>query len=149
MQLDLRGIPGDRLLVKLDSTAGLWLVDDVVVDFAAAPLRGSELAVAAARDQDGRDVRDLLASDDGRRYAMPSRRDRAELRFTAPPHVQGRQRSVLVKSSGYYRIHVSARGEPQTALLDRLLDEPGAYGQYTLRLSKERSRHALNMAGAR
>jgi len=149
LRLDLRGIPGDRLLVKLDSTAGLWQVDDVVVDFAAVPLRGSELAISAARDQDGRDVRDLLAFGDGRRYVMPTRRDWAELRFTAPPPVQDRQRSVLVKSSGYYQIRVLARGEPQTALLDRLIDEPGAYAQYTLRLLNERSRHALRTAGAR
>jgi len=149
LRLDLRGIPGDRLRVKLDSTAGLWQVDDVVIDFAALPLRASELAVATAQDQDGRDVRDLLAFNDARRYTMPSHRDWAELRFTAPPPVQGRQRSVLVKSSGYYQIHVSARGAPQAALLDRLLDEPGAYGQYTLRLLNEHSRHALRMAGAR
>lgn len=149
LQIDLRGIPGERLRLRLDSTAGLWLVDDVVVDYAATPARGSELAVSAARAQDGRDVRDLLLSEDGRRYEMPLRSDWAELRFTAPANVQGRQRSVLVKSSGYYRIHSSAREEPQTALLDRLLDEPGAYGQYTLRLLREHSRDALRMAGAR
>ncbi|NUM67286.1 hypothetical protein HUU39_18765, partial [candidate division KSB1 bacterium] len=39
-----------------------------------------------------------------------------------------------LKSSGYYEIHVTAAGEPQRELVAQLMTEPGAYGQYTLRL---------------
>lgn len=148
LRLDLTGIPGDRLRVKLDATAGLWMVDDVVVDFAARTLPSTELTVAAARDQDGRDLRDVLEASDGQRYVMASRDDWAELSFTAPPAGAGRARSVFVKSSGYYHIHASGRGESQAALLERLLTEPGAYGRYTLALLNGRSQGLLRTAAA-
>jgi hypothetical protein len=148
VRLDLNGIPGERLRVKLDATAGLWMVDDVVVDFAARTLPRSELSVAAARDQDGRDLHDVLTASDGHRYVMASREDWAELSFTAPPAVAGGSRSVFVKSSGYYHIHASGRGESQAARLERLLTEPGAYGRYTLALLNGRSQGLLRTAAA-
>jgi hypothetical protein len=40
----------------------------------------------------------------------------------------------MLKSAGYYEIHVSAEGEPQRELVAKFMTEPGAYGQYTLRL---------------
>ena len=40
-------------------------------------------------------------------------------------------------STGYYTFHTAGDGEPQKELFTRLMTEPGAYGQYTLRLLHE------------
>jgi hypothetical protein len=46
----------------------------------------------------------------------------------------GQERTVFLRISGHYDIHVPAEGEPQEALLQRVLFEPG----YTLRFAFER-----------
>jgi hypothetical protein len=69
--------------------------------------------------------------------------DWAELCFSAPPEREGLQRTYVVKSSGYYTIKVPADGEPQTELLARFMDEPGAFGRYTIQLLNEMTSFAL------
>lgn len=133
--LDLKNIPGELLRVKLESTAGFWMINHVAIDFTPdAEIKVTELAPVQAFDHLHRDVREVLANNDGRYYEMPTTQDWAELVFAAPPPTEGYQRSVLLKSAGYYEIHVSAEGQPQRELLAKLMNEPGAYGQYTLRL---------------
>lgn len=133
--LDLSNIPGDTLQVKLESTAGFWMINRVAIDYSPeAELIVTELLPQQARDQLGQDQREILTNNDARYYVMPAVDDWAELVFSAPPARPGYQRSILLKSSGYYEIHVTAAGEPQRELVAQLMAEPGAYGQYTLRL---------------
>ncbi|PIU45115.1 MAG: hypothetical protein COS95_05515 [Ignavibacteriales bacterium CG07_land_8_20_14_0_80_59_12] len=42
-------------------------------------------------------------------------------------------RSILLKATGYYDIHLAAKGDPQTAVLDRIHNEPG----FTLKYASE------------
>ncbi|MCK6560026.1 hypothetical protein L6R21_12600 [bacterium] len=133
--LDLSNIPGGTLQVKLESTAGFWMINSVAIDYSPeAELIVTELLPQQARDQLGQDQREILTNNDARYYVMPAVDDWAELVFAAPPARPGYQRSILLKSSGYYEIHVTAAGEPQRELVAQLMTEPGAYGQYTLRL---------------
>ncbi len=133
--LDLSNIPGETLQVKLESTAGFWMINSVAIDYSPeAESIVTELPPQQARDQLGQDQREILTNNDGRYYVMPAVEDWAELVFAAPPARPGYQRSLLLKSSGYYEIHVTAAGEPQRELVAQLMAEPGAYGQYTLRL---------------
>ncbi|NUM77932.1 hypothetical protein HUU40_26520 [candidate division KSB1 bacterium] len=143
--LDLSNIPGENLRVKLESTAGFWMINSVVIDYSPeAELIVTELLPEQARDHLGQDQREILTDNDGRYYVMPAVQDWAELVFVAPPLRKGQQRSVVLKSSGYYEIHVSAEGEPQRELVSRLMAEPGAYGQYTLRMLNQHVRTALS-----
>lgn len=133
--LDLSNLPGETLQVKLESTAGFWMINSVAIDYSPeAELIVTELLPQQARDQLGQDQREILTNNDGRYYVMPAVKDWAELVFAVPPARPGYQRSILLKSSGYYEIHVTAAGEPQRELVAKLMTEPGAYGQYTLRL---------------
>ncbi|MCG3157763.1 MAG: hypothetical protein DKINENOH_04399 [bacterium] len=136
--LDLSNISGETLQVKLESTAGFWMINSVAIDYSPeAESIVTELLPQQARDQLGRDQREILTNNDARYYVMPAVEDWAELVFAAPPARPGYQRSILLKSSGYYEIHVTAAGEPQRELVAKLMTEPGAYGQYTLRLLQQ------------
>jgi hypothetical protein len=137
--LDIRDVPGEDLHVRLESTAGFWIVNSVRADYGPdGGIEVCELTSSVARNHRGEDVSDLLRATDDRHYAMPTTQDWAELVFTAPPRKPGLDRSVLLASTGYYTIHVASEDEPQPALIDELLNVPGAYGQFTLRLLEER-----------
>jgi hypothetical protein len=124
------------------------MVDSLQADFSPdRPLHLQRVAPTTARDQRGTDITEALRRADGRRYAMPTREDWAEVTFPAPPLVPGLVRSVLLRATGYYTIHVSGRGEPQTRLVDSLLSEPGAYGRHTLRMLNRRVAEVLPRTG--
>jgi len=135
VRIDLTNIPGKVLRLRLESTAGFWMINSIQADFSSdPPLQTTVLSPTRAVDQAGRDLKDLLQDNDGRHYMMPTPEDWAELTFTAPPRLPGLERSFVLQSTGYYTIHVSAEGPPQREVIERLMAEPGAYGQYTLRL---------------
>jgi hypothetical protein len=141
--LDLSGVDGERVRVRLSATAGLWLVDQAALEPGSVRVEAdAELLPESARDETGTDVLPLLLKADGRRYVMPDRQNRADLRFPAPPRRAGWDRSVLLKSTGYYLIHVTPRGEPRFELMERLVNEPGAYGRFALGLLRDEALRA-------
>ncbi len=131
LQIDLDGVAGDTLRLKLDATAGLWEIDAIEADFAAAAITQiTELELLDVREADGRDLTAALLLEDGERFEMPPFEGDAIARFAAPPLREGRERSFLLSASGYYRIHTYGQGAPRLDLLGRLMDEPGAFGRY-------------------
>ena len=132
--LDVGDVPGEVLRLKLRPPVNFWMIDSLAVDYGeAAPVRVTELAAERAVDQSGRDARGLLAASDGAYLVSPNRGDWTELAFEAPPLGEGLERTVLVKASGYYKVHLEARGEPQSELIERVLEEPGFAARYSLR----------------
>ena len=83
--LDLSGVEGEEVRVQLESSLGLWRLDMVTIDYeTSAPVSVTELGAHSAETHDGRDVRELLLSDDGEYYiALPG--DKADLVFKEPP----------------------------------------------------------------
>jgi hypothetical protein len=69
------------------------------------PLMVQELAPGAALTPDGRSVLSLVGGADGRAWAF-EQGERAELRFPVPPSLSGMARSYLVRTTGWYTIHV-------------------------------------------
>lgn len=144
IRVDLAGIPGDVLRVRVDATAGMWVIHGAAADFGrGSPVRVRELALAAARTSRGEDIRDVLAAVDGRRFVMDPGLDSADLAFDAPPPTPGLDRSFVLEATGYYTILVPAEGEPQQTLYDRLVREPGALGRYGAELMRNTSRTRL------
>jgi hypothetical protein len=129
---------GDTLRVELTSTAGLWMVDSALADYGAEePLTPAELRPIGARAANGADLRAVLRAPDGRAYAM-NEGERADLVFTVPAPLPGRQRSLVARVSGYYTVLVPSREPGRGALFSRLVAEPGALGDYARsRLSTE------------
>ena len=130
--LDVGDVPGEILRIKVLPPVNFWMVNSLAVDYGEdSPIHVTELAADRAVDHTGRDARPALASTDGSYLESPNAGERTELVFTAPPLEEGLERTVLVKASGYYRIHVDARGEPRTELIERVLGEPGFAARYS------------------
>jgi hypothetical protein len=141
--LDLSDVDGERVRVRLSATAGLWMVDRAALEPGSVLVEpDAELLPQRARDERGSDVLPLLLAADGRRYVMPDLENRADLSFAAPPPKPGWDRSVLLEATGYYLIHVPPGGEPQLELMERLVNEPGAYGRFALGLLRDGGRGA-------
>jgi hypothetical protein len=141
LALDLRGIDGPSLRLRIDGPPGMWALDRAVVSFDAKPTANVEttLTPEQATDPDGRDVADLLRRVDGRLHSLRPHLDTVTLEFVAPPLRPGRARSVLVEANGYYSVIVRSEGTPQTQAFRRLVEEPGAVARFALERLHERS----------
>jgi hypothetical protein len=132
--LSVADIPGETLRVKLRPPVNFWMVNSLAVDYGDdSAVQVTELAAEKAVDHTGRDVRAELASTDRAYLVSPNRGERTKLAFAAPPLKEGLVRTMFIKASGYYRTHLDATGEPQTALAERILREPGFAARYSFR----------------
>jgi hypothetical protein len=96
------------------------------------PVQITEIDAAEAVDHRGQDARETLARNDNNFLIMPHTGDSAELTFDSPPPVAGMDRSIVLKASGYYEIHLDAKQGPQPGIIERFLSEPGFAIQYSL-----------------
>jgi hypothetical protein len=132
--LDVGDVSGEVLRIKLRPPVNFWMVNSLAVDYGEdSPVQVAELAAERAVDPLGRDVREDLAATDGSYQTSSNRGERTELVFAVPPMKEGLERTVFVKASGYYRIHIDAKGEPQTERIARVLGEPGFAARYSFR----------------
>ena len=130
--LDLSGVEGEEVRVQLESSLGLWRLDTVTIDYeSSAPVSVTELAAHSAETHDGRDVRELLLSDDGDYYiALPG--DKADLVFKEPPRHKDHDRSYVLETKGFYYIYANDSGVPRPDLVNGILAESKVAAGYFL-----------------
>lgn len=132
-EVELNGIPGKSLRIRLDCPPGYWIVNSARLDYSYARATAAhELFPNRATDQNGQEVNSLLGQTDGAYFSMPKAGDYAELEFDAPKAQPGTERTVMVRCNGYYTPHIQSGGKPQKALMNKLLSEPGAYNGWRL-----------------
>jgi hypothetical protein len=132
-ELDLTGIPGDRLKLRLESTAGFWAVDNAIVDYSPdLPANVTELPLAQALDYQTKDLRQCLSHKDSAYYVMASNADRAELSFVTPASSINTVRSFMVKCTGYYETLIPSGTRPQIDRVSHFINEPNSFGMYAL-----------------
>jgi len=130
--LDLTGVTGDSVRVRLESAPGFWLLDGVAMDFSPQrPIHVRALDPISAIDREGEDVLSAIARIDSTYYRLETG-DAAELVFEDPVMVAGKARSYLVRSHGWYRVNTSMDHPANVALLDRILARPGAVSQMSV-----------------
>ena len=124
-QLDIRGVTGDEVRVRIESARGFWSLDWVALGTEPdGELVLTSLVPSRAEDARGRDLAGILASADGAYYTALEG-DRVELEFLAPPPPRaGSARTVLARSTGFYHTGTRAGGPAQTQLTERILTEP-------------------------
>jgi len=123
--LDVSRVPGDQLRIRIHPPAGFWALNSFIVDYSTdKPLWVEVVRPLSALDDSEQDVRgELLVTDDSY-YAMPLTGNRAYISFRVPAPHPRMKRTVFLHSRGYYRYHLTGKGEPQTATLQRIFDVP-------------------------
>lgn len=120
--LDISGTAGDQLRVRIRPPRGYWSLNWFAVDYGSGQsLSFDTLAPVRAVDHTGRDVLAKLLEADDQYYDMPRTGDYGIVEFVAPPERAESDRTVLLHSRGYYRLHLAPSGEPDLATLDRLI----------------------------
>ena len=118
--------------IQLESSLGLWWLDTGTINYdSTAPVSVTEQAPYRAQTQDGRDVRELLLSDDGEYYiALPG--DKADLTFKEPPRQRDRDRSYVLEAKGFYYIYADDSGPSRPDLANGILAESKVAAAYFL-----------------
>lgn len=131
--LPLNGVPSyTNLKIRLDCPPGTWVVDFAELDYHARREYADNISATRATDGAGQDISAVISAADGWYYDMPRLYQYADIEFVVPNYKPGGAYSFLVQCSGYYSTRVHAEGEPQTELMNRLLQQQGALNQYAL-----------------
>ena len=124
MAIDLSRCQGDTVRVRLESVACFWQLDRVALDVAVErPIAVNVLRLDRAVSPDGKDLRPRLTAIDGSVLRMEPG-DSAELTVRTSAIPKGMSRSYLVRTHGWYRIHTTDAGDPDTALLEGVSGRP-------------------------
>ena len=131
LEIDLSGISGDRVNIKLVSGVLFWDIDFAGMDFTSdtEPLK-TVVAVEKATDETGKDVTSLLEGDDDRYLVQPFVNNEASLSFIAPPSTEGMERTVYLHSKGNYEVLREASGKPDMESLLVML-QPGKFTRFS------------------
>jgi hypothetical protein len=132
--LDIGDVRGGSLKIKLRPPVNFWMLNYLAVDYGEdTTVKTTEISATKAVDGTGRDVLAKIAAADNNFLVAQDRGEWAEIAFPAPPRSAGLERTLFVKASGYYDIHLDATGEPQDELLSRIAGEPGFAARYALK----------------
>jgi hypothetical protein len=142
--LDLTRVKGDTVLVRLECVPNIWLVDCVSVDYSAElPIQQVEVPPVSARSVKGSDVLRELVAVDGSDYVI-SPSDTADVAFRAPPVPEGRSRTYLARTTGWYRMYTQDGTAPQVGYLNILESGPDAVARFSI----EQMNRALSLMAA-
>ena len=125
LPLDLAGLEGDIVRVRLRPPLGFWSFDSIALAWDEAEVRTTVLAPVSALDGEGRDVTSLLVASDGTSLDFPAAGWNATLTFRAPAVQPGLLRTVFAATRGWYQIHLHGGPEPDRTALDGLKSQPG------------------------
>jgi hypothetical protein len=125
LPLDLSGIPGDRIRVRLESAPAFWDIDYVGLGVAVdTKVTTHVLTTTTASSPKFPDALARLATADGRMLDMEIG-DTVELEVRdAIPPARGMTRSYLARTNGWYRIHGHDNADPDLAMLTALAQQP-------------------------
>jgi hypothetical protein len=137
--LDLEGVEGDTLQIKIRPPAYFWRLDQLAVDY--TPQRSitkHEIKPVRAVSRQGEDVLGRVVRADKKYLVLEELGESAEMAFEVPEQAPGSRRAVFLKATGYYRVKMEPRGEPQVDLLDKIQNQPGFSARYVLELREQR-----------
>ena len=125
IDLDLDGITGETLEIKLEGTTGLWRLDEVSMDWSAHEVgRTIPLALVALQNENSpMPTQDVLEKDD--QYLALYPEDWVTARFTSPENpAEGRYTYVLTAGGHYYNWPKQVGERDQRPLVRKILATP-------------------------
>jgi hypothetical protein len=136
--LDLSQVKGDSVRLRIRPPRGFWALNSFALDYGDdLPVKVDTLRPVAAKDARWGDVLPAISSSDDRYYAMPYTGDHGHVAFRAPPQTAGAERTVLLHTRGYYRLHLPNAGTPDTGTLRRIAEVPGAAAEFAAEQFKQ------------
>jgi hypothetical protein len=133
LPLDVSQISGDKLTIRLNPPMGFWNIDYLGVEYGdEAVLEIKEVALAQAEDWNATDVAAPMSAADKKYFVMPQVGNWAKVHFEAPPQREGTQRSIFLKTSGYYEIQIDKKQPAKTELIRELLATSGKIVEYSM-----------------
>jgi hypothetical protein len=130
--LDLPVAQSDSLRIRIRPPRGFWALNYLAIDYSPDQAVQVDTLHPRMASAPGKvDLLQVLSTADTLYHAMPNTGDRANLEFAAPAVPQGRERTVVLHSRGYYRLHLTPAGEPDTAMVRRVVEVPGAAVEFS------------------
>ena len=129
--LDLSRVEGDSVRLRIRPPRGFWALNSFALDYGEGRAAMVDtLRPIGAKDARSGDVLPALVTSDEHYYVMPHTGDYGHVSFRAPVLRAGLDRTVLLHTRGYYRLHLPLGGEPDTAKLRRISYVPGAAAEF-------------------
>lgn len=131
--LDLSGVEGDTVWIRINPPRGFWKFDYTAMSYECT--RATHLQVLnplRAEDEGGKDIRSALTEIDDQYHIQETSKETSKLWFSVPPQKSETERSLFLKTTGYYLIHTDTTYNEKTALLQKLFSADTAGVEYAL-----------------
>ncbi len=129
--INLEGISGDNVQIKLETGFMFWEVDYVGLDFSEnIDLKPEYISPSKALDQKGYDVTDLLSQVDSNYFTQPNIGDEVVISFPATNPNEGQTQTVFLKNRGYYNYIRDYKGIPDFETL-KTFKEKNTFTKYS------------------
>jgi hypothetical protein len=136
ISLDLAGLQGDSLRIKLEAGAFFWEIDYAAIDYSLnLPVKITRVKPDKAITGIEKDISDLLKFDDMKYFVQSANADLADISYKVPP-AGNSERTVILHSKGYYQMLSKGEGRPEIRKLKEIR-ESGQFLEYSRELMKE------------
>lgn len=148
LDLNIENVSGDTLYIKLNPPYGFWKFDyaGVIYD-AEVPVKVTELSLTYAKNEQGTNLLDSLSGIDRKYYSMPYLTNYADLEFDVPKQMENTNRSLFLKTTGYYEIHLKKDQPEQTELIERVYNTPGLILELSMKEYFEKAKKFTSTEG--
>ncbi len=128
IKLDIQSVEGEILKIQMECPPGIWIINSAGIDYSYSnKYTQTIIKPNQGLNQEGKDILSLIEHSDEEYLTMMDPEDFIDLSYSVPPTKDGYERTVILQSRGYYKIHVDDSGEPQTELIERMKKEPYLY----------------------
>ncbi|WP_421798893.1 hypothetical protein [Haliscomenobacter sp.] len=129
--IDLTGLSGHKIELKIETGFMFWDLDYVAMDFTpASAVSTTFIQPKLAMDQNQHNWATTLQSADQNFLPQKNTGEFTEIIYPAPPAKPGMKQTVFLHSRGYYELIRSYEGEPKVKELKKLRT-PGAFSEFS------------------
>ena len=133
LEINLNGIQGETVRVKLESGFMFWELDYAAIDLTAdLPVAVTTVSADEAIDEKGLDISSFIRTDDQLYYVQPEIGNEAILTYNVP-EISTVNRTVFLESKGYYHILRDQEGRPDIQMA-KSFRTPGRMQQFSKEL---------------